>query len=185
VRIGRIMLTLRPGLPAHRGGRGRTAPPRRVQRGMCVVALAVTAASVSVAPSAVADSTDTLRAAVLAARGMSCKPLQSKPTVEQTANEVNQSDDKWLDHLTRAVPVEIAAASGAPPDALPLLKDLGYGGSKATVLFGAAKTDTDSIKALLLQGYAKIPDCSYTDYGVSALHNKAKDMIFTTLVLAA
>jgi len=37
----------------------------------------------------------------------------------------------------------------------------------------------------LLQGYVKIPDCSYTDYGVSALFNKSKNMILTTIVLAA
>jgi hypothetical protein len=51
-------------------------------------------------------------------------------------------------------------------------------------LSGAAKTDGDAIKATILQGFAKLPDCSYTDFGVNALHNAKKDMILTTVVLA-
>jgi hypothetical protein len=140
------------------------------------VAVLATTATVSMAPSAVADSSDTLRAALLAARGASCGPLRSDPLVEKTAAEVNASNDKWLNHEARVVP---------EPDALPRLKDLGYGGSKAAILIGAGATDANSIKALLLQGYLKIPDCSYTDYGVSALHNTSKDMILTIVVLAA
>jgi len=143
---------------------------------MFVALLAFTTASVSMAPSAVADSSDTLRAALLAARGASCGPLRSDPLVEKTAAEVNASNDKCLNHEARVVP---------EPDALPRLKDLGYGGSKAAILTGAGATDANSIKALLLQGYLKIPDCSYTDYGVSALHNTSKDMILTIVVLAA
>ncbi len=34
-------------------------------------------------------------------------------------------------------------------------------------------------------GFAKISDCSYVDVGVSALYNAKKDMILTTVVLAA
>jgi hypothetical protein len=71
------------------------------------------------------------------------------------------------------------------PDATPLLKDLGYGGTTSAILVGAGSTSADSIKALLLQGYLKIPDCSYVDYGVSLLHNAPKDLILTALVLAA
>jgi hypothetical protein len=128
------------------------------------------------APSAMADSSDTLRAALMAARGAACGPLRSNPLVEKTAVEVNASNDKWLNHDSRVPPES---------DALPRLKDLGYGGSKAAILIGAGATDANSIKALLLQGYLAIPDCSYTDYGVSAVHNAAKDMILTTVVLAA
>jgi hypothetical protein len=142
---------------------------------MCVALLAFTTASVSMAPSAVADSSDTLRAALLAARA-ACAPLRSNPLVEKTAAEVNASNDKWINHDARVEP---------EADAVPRLKDLGYGGSKAAILLGAGATDADSIKAVLLQGYNKIPDCSYTDYGVSALHNTSKDMILTTIVLAA
>jgi hypothetical protein len=68
---------------------------------------------------------------------------------------------------------------------MPLLKDLGYGGTASAMLVGAGSTSADSIKALLLQGYLKIPDCSYVDYGVSSLRNASKDMILTAVVLAA
>jgi hypothetical protein len=96
--------------------------------------------------------------------------------VQQAADEVNDSTDKWLNHDSRAIPV---------PDATPLLKDLGYGGTKSAILVGAGNTSADSIKALLLQGYLSIPDCSYLDYGVSSVHNASKDMILTAVVLAA
>jgi len=169
-------MTLQPRVPAHRGGQGHATARRRFQRGMCLALLAFTTASVCMAPSAVADSSDTLRAALLAARAGSCGPLRSDPLVEKTAAEVNESTDKWINHDARVEP---------EADALPRLKDLGYGGSKAAILTGAGATNADSIKAVLLQGYLKIPDCSYTDYGVSALHNTSKDMILTTIVLAA
>ncbi|MGB8407428.1 MAG: hypothetical protein WCE30_25535 [Mycobacterium sp.] len=143
---------------------------------MTLALVAFSTASVSMAPLAVADSGDTLRAALLAARAASCGPLRSDPLVEKTAAEVNESTDKWINHEARTEP---------EADALPRLKDLGYGGSKATILTGAGATAADSIKVVLLQGYLAVPDCSYTDYGVSALHNTSKDMILTTIVLAA
>jgi hypothetical protein len=150
--------------------------PNSVQRASWVAVLAVLAASVSAPPPATADSSDSLRAALMAARGASCKPLQANPIVQQAADNVNDSNDKWLNHALRAVPV---------PDATPLLQDLGYSASKSAILLGAGKTSADSIKALLLQGYLKIPDCSYVDYGASSLHNASKDMIVTAVVLAA
>jgi hypothetical protein len=176
VRIRTIMMILRPGIPAQRGPRGHVAPPRRVQHGMCLALLAFTTATVSVAPSAVAHPSGSLRDAVVAARGSSCGPLRSDPVVDHAAEEINGTTDKWIDHAARAVP---------ETNALAVLKDLGYRGTKATILLGAAATDVNAIKATLLQGYLKIPDCSYTDYGVSTLHNKSKDMILTTVVLAA
>jgi hypothetical protein len=169
-------MTLRPWLPPHRGAQGHATPRRRVQRGICLALLVYTTASVSMAPSAVADPSDTLRAAVVALRGTSCGAFRSDPVVDQAADEVNGTTDKWLDHAARAVPAT---------DALAVLKDLGYGGSKATILSGAGVTDANAIKALLLQGYLAIPDCSYTDLGVSVLHNQSKDMLLTTVVLAA
>jgi hypothetical protein len=147
-----------------------------VQRASWVAVLALLTASVSALPPATADSTDSLTPAVMAARGVSCGPLRANPIVRQAADEVNDSNDKWLNHASRAVPV---------PDALPLLKDLGYGGSRAAILLGAGRTPADSIKALLLQGYLKIPDCSYVYFGASSLHNASKDMILTAVVLAA
>ena len=176
MRIRTIMMILRPGIPAQRRARGRLTPSRRVQHGMCLALIAFTTAAVSVAPSAVAQPSGTLRDAVGAARGASCGPLRSDPVVDHAAEEINGTTDKWLDHTTRAVP---------ETNALAVLKDLGYRGTKATILSGAGKTDANAIKAALLQGYDKIPDCSYTDYGVSAVHNKSQDVILVTVVLAA
>jgi hypothetical protein len=146
-----------------------------VQHAAWVAVLVLLTASVSALPRATADSTDSLAAAVMAGRGLSCGPLRANPIVQKAAAEVNDSNDKWLNHASRAVPV---------PDALLLLKDLGYGGSKAAMLLGAGHTSADSIKALLLQGYLKIPDCSYVHFGASSLHNASKDMILTAVVLA-
>jgi hypothetical protein len=145
---------------------------RDVERASWVAVLALMAASVSAVPPATADSTNDLTAALTATRAVSCGPLRADPMVQQAAADVNDSNDKWLNHVARAVPV---------PDAMPLLKDLGYGGTKSAILVGAGKT---SIKALLVQGYLKIPDCSYVDYGVSSLRNASKDMILTAVVLA-
>jgi hypothetical protein len=156
--------------------RAHLAQHRGVRRTPWVAVLALLAASVSALPPATADSTDSLRAALIAARGASCKPLRANPTVKQAADNVNDSTDKWLNHASRAVPV---------PDATLLLQDLGYPGTKSAILEGAGRTSADSIKALLLQGYLKIPDCSYIDYGVSSLRNTSKDLILTTVVLAA
>jgi hypothetical protein len=156
--------------------RAHLALHRSVQRASWVAVLALMAASVSAVPPATADSTDSLTAAVMAARAVSCGPLRANPIVQQAADEVNDSNDKWLNHDSRAIPV---------PDATPLLKDLGYEGTTSAILIGAGSTSADSIKALLLQGYLNIPDCSYLDYGVSSVHNASKDMILTALVLAA
>jgi hypothetical protein len=170
------MMILRPEIPAQRGLRDRVTLPRRVQLGMCSALLAFTTATVAVAPSAVAHPSDTLRNAVVAARPASCGPLRSDPVVDQAAEAVNGTTDKWLDHAARVVP---------ETNALAVLKDLGYRGTKAAILSGVGKNDVNAIKATLLQGYDKIPDCSYTDYGVSAQHNKSKDVILVTVVLAA
>jgi hypothetical protein len=156
--------------------RAHLARHRSLKRASWVAVLASMVASVSAVPPATADSTDSLNAALMAARGVSCAPLRANPIVQKAADEVNDSTDKWLNHASRAIPV---------PDATPLLKDLGYGGTKSAILVGAGITSADSIKALLLQGYLNIPDCSYLDYGVSSVHNASKDMILTAVVLAA
>jgi hypothetical protein len=102
--------------------------------------------------------------------------MRSDPTIDQAATEINKTTDRWINNASRALPES---------DALPLLRDLGYGGSRARILSGAARNDGDAIKALILQGWNALPDCSYTDFGVSALYNAKKDMILTTVVLAA
>ena len=161
------------GPPRLRGhvGRGRMA-----RRAPWAVVAALAAATVSAAPAATADTPDSLTAALMAVRGVSCAPLRFSPILEQAAGEINDSTDKWIDHVARAAPVS---------NSTPLLKDLGYGGTKSTFVLGAGRTLGDSIKALMLQGYARIPDCSYVDYGVSSLHNASKDLILTVVVLAA
>lgn len=132
-------------------------------------------AGVFVAPPAAADPSEQLKAAVTAVRASSCAPLRNDPIVTQAAAKINQSNDAWLDHRVRAEPES---------DALPLLKDLGYGGGRSAILSGAGKNQGDSIKALLLQGYAKIPDCAYRDFGVSVLQGNSAGWILSTVVLA-
>ena len=101
--------------------------------------------------------------------------MRSDPVIDQTAREINETTDRWINFASRALP---------ETDALPRLKDLGYGGDRATILSGAATTDANAIKGLLLQGYLAIPDCSFTDFGVSAMYNEKKGMTLTTVVLA-
>jgi hypothetical protein len=169
------MTTQRPSLSARYIGRGHAAPRRHVYRGICLATTALTIAGVTVAPPAAAGTTDLLRAAVVASRGAACGPLRSDPVVDQAAAEINETTDEYINFAARAVP---------ETDALSPLRDLGYGGSTAAILSSAAQTDANAIKALLLQGYAKIPDCSYKDFGVSALYNAKKDLILATVVLA-
>lgn len=170
-------MTTRGSTSCTRHTRRVQATPRRPARlGLCLGATALTFVSIAMAPPAVADSTDSLRAAVAAARGVACGPLRSDPVIDQAAKEINESTDRWINNASRAVP---------DSDALPLLKDLGYGGSRTSILSGAAKNDGDAIKATLLQGWNVIPNCSYADFGVNALYNAKKDMTLTTVVLAA
>jgi hypothetical protein len=157
---------------------GKTVRRRsfRGQRGAsAVMAVSVVAASIGLPPSAAADSADNLRNALLSARSSSCGPLRSNPAAEQTATIVNRSTDSYLDHTARALPV---------PDPLPVLKDLGYGGHKAVMLQGAGHTEAKAIKGALLEGFDALPDCSYTDYGVSLLHNATSEYMLTVAVLA-
>jgi hypothetical protein len=142
----------------------------------CMLATTLTIIGLSKAPSAAADSTDSLRAAVAAARPAACTPLRADPIIDQAAKEINETTDRWINNTARAVP---------ETNALPVLKDLGYGGSKASILSGAAPSAANAIKATLIQGFQQLPDCSYKDFGVSTLYNAKKDMILTTVVLAA
>jgi hypothetical protein len=139
------------------------------------VAISIIGAGVSLAPPAAADSVDSLRSAVMQSRGSSCGGLRSEPLVEQAALNVNQSVQQWLNNAARSQPV---------PDAVPLLKDLGYGGTKATMIFGAGRTDAAAIKGLLLEGYDKVPDCTYTDFGASAITDQTSGRILMAVVLA-
>jgi hypothetical protein len=137
--------------------------------------IAALAANLSLAPSAKADPVDSLRNAVTQLRAPSCGGLRVDPIVEHAALDVNRSTQAWVDHTARAVPV---------PDPVPLLKDLGYTGGKAAMIFGAGNVDAAAIEGLLLQGYDKIPDCSYTDYGASVIRDQTTGYVLMTVVLA-
>jgi hypothetical protein len=143
---------------------------------LAVVIVTVLYASVSLAPSALADSVANFRNSVVAAHsGTSCAQLRYNSVVEQVAEIINRSTDDYMNHTATQVPIK---------DPLPGLEDLGYGGKKGTLLLGAAKNEADAIKGALLEGYAAIPECSYTDFGVSVRRNEPTGYILASLVLA-
>lgn len=146
------------------------------RRVTAVFATAFATIGLAAAPCAAADPTESLRAALVAARGAaSCGPLRSDPTVDQAAQGVNKSTDVWLNHTSRAVP---------ETDAVPILRDLGYAADKAAILSSGTNDEGTAVKALILQGYAKIPDCSYTSFGVATTYNAKKEIFLMTAVLA-
>jgi hypothetical protein len=155
-----------------------TSRPRRFP-GPWVVALmfvTVLSAAVSQAAPVHADAVAVVRAALASARaGSSCGQLRSDPIVEQAAVRVNQIANDWLNHAAPQVPID---------DALPGLKILGYSGSKATMLQGAARNETDALKGLLLEGYKSLADCSYKDYGANVLFNERTGYYLSIAVLA-
>jgi hypothetical protein len=137
----------------------------------------ILSSSVLLAPLAAADAVDNLRNAVVAARaGSSCGALGPSPVVEHVAAVINKSFNDWLDHTATYAPIE---------DPLPGLKELGYRGSKGVYFGGAStKSEAESIRAVLLEGFDKIPDCSYADMGVSMLKNEGTGFYLTAVVLA-
>lgn len=113
---------------------------------------------------AAADPDQNLQDAVASVRGSACGPLTYDPVVEHAAEIVNRSTDEYISHTARNVPVD---------EVMPILKDLGSGAGKAVRLQGVGhnQNDGDAIKGVLLEGYKAIPDCAYTDFGVSLRHN--------------
>jgi len=154
---------------------------RRRRSGLVAAILAI--AGLALAPAASADATDSLRAAIPAARASVCGVTRSDPLIDQVAMEITESTDKHINFASRSVPFD---------DAMLLLKDIGYvGATKAKILSGAAPTAADSIKALLLQGsapladgFAVLPNCSLNAYGVATKYNARKDVVIATAVLA-
>lgn len=175
MQLRRHIMTQPPRLPVHRGGQRRVTARQRARRGTCAALVAFTSVSVFTAPSAVADLRDILSAAVQAARAPSCGPLRSSPVVDEAAEIIGESTDKWINHTARAIPVT---------DPLPVLKDLGFEGTKAELLTSAKQSDAEAVEALLVQGYLAVPNCQYTELGVSTLYNAYKDVILMTVVLA-
>jgi|GEM_PF-1375408 hypothetical protein len=154
------------------------ATPRSSRSLAAVTSLTLLAASLglALAPRSSADASDDLRSAVVQARAAtSCGALKANPIVDQAAATINKSTQDYLNHAATQVPIT---------DPLPGLKILGYPGGKAIALQGASMTRANSIKGLLLQGYDKIPNCSYTDFGVDARHHDATGYELTVVVLA-
>jgi hypothetical protein len=146
--------------------------------GHAVAALTpVLGAAVLLAPTAAADPAPEIAQAVVSARGTaSCGTLRYNPTVEHAADIVNHSTYGYLDHTAQNVP-----ADGRNPTAI--VKDLGIDASKVLSLQGAAQNEADAIKGVLLEGHDAIPDCSYTDFGVSLLHEQESGYALAVVVL--
>ena len=101
--------------------------------------------------------------------------MHSNPIVDQATEIVNRSTSVYIDQSATRVPID---------DPLPGLKLLGYGGSKAKLLRGADASSAIAIKGLLLEGYAAIPDCSYTDFGARIQRDDATGYYLASVVLA-
>lgn len=131
--------------------------------------------SLAVAGSASADPLSDLTGAVDQTRGISqCSPLQSDPLVVRAAQLANQGTNDYLNHHRADVPFS---------DPMPALKTIGYTGSKARLLSGYGESQTDAIWGLILSGYAAIPDCTYTQYGLDVVQGEG--FVLTSVVLAA
>lgn len=144
-------------------------------RWACVATSAVVMAGFTAAPSA-ADPLANLTDAISSARGPGCPSLHYQPAIEQAALWINQSFDGYYTHTRPNPPIS---------DPFPALKEAGYAASKALLLLGHAGTETDAIRGPVLEGYEAIPDCSYTDFGVSVLQNDELRYSITAVVLAA
>jgi uncharacterized protein YkwD len=148
---------------------------RRTAHLVAISVLTVAAATVT-APAAAADPLSSLTSAVDSIRSASqCPPLQSDPLVQRAAQMAMQSTSDYISHRSAAVPFT---------DPMPALKTIGYTGSKALLLSGYGTDETDAVHGLVLQGRELIPNCAYTQYGVSATRDDA-GFNLTSVVLAA
>lgn len=128
------------------------------------------------APPARSDVGSDLRDAVTQMRGgASCGPLHPDSIADQVAAIINKSYSDWLDHTSTYPPIT---------DPMPGLKELGYRGTKGKFLGGVSKkNEAEAITGVLVEGYAAIPDCSYTDYGVNMSRNDASGYSLAAVVL--
>lgn len=150
--------------------------PRHFPAVVAVTVGVIVASVVSAEPAAQADPAGDLQEAVAQVRSASsCGALNYHPLAAGAAEIFNEWTDEWLMHTATAMP---------NTDPVPALHHLGYGGSKGVLLAGAAHEYADAVEGALLQGYAKIPDCSYTDFGVSVWRNERTQYYLTAVVLA-
>jgi len=139
------------------------------------IALALATAVATVSPAA-ADPSVNLADAVNSLRGGShCPALQADPLVTRVAQMASQNTSDYVGFRTAAVPFT---------DPMPALAAIGYKGSKGLMLSGHGLTEADALQGVELHYRASKPDCSYSQYGVSALHDDAGFDV-TTVVLTA
>jgi uncharacterized protein YkwD len=148
---------------------------RRPAHVVLISALAAAVATV-MAPQAMADPVSTLTSAVDTVRSASqCPPLQSDPLVERAAQMATQQTSDYVSHRSAAVPFT---------DPMPALKTIGYTGKTALMVSGYGTSEADAVHGVLLEGRELIPNCSYTQYGVSATRDDG-GFNLASLVLAA
>jgi hypothetical protein len=157
---------------------------RSVRSGLsCAAGTVVTVAALAwtggaVAPPAMADPASSFTAAITAARGASCPPLRYDPTLQRAADIVNRSTEAYFDTTAPVTPAD------SKPQPMPILKDFGSNASKAILLQGASINGGEAIKGAVVQGFATIPDCSYTDFGTSTIYSEATGYTLVVAVLA-
>lgn len=139
--------------------------------------IAASALSIALAPAAFAQPAPEIAQAVTTVRASSsCPALRYNPTVEHAAEIVNQSTYTYLNHTAENVPAD-------DPHPTAILKDLGINATSSLALQGAAHDEAGAIKGVLLEGRRAIPDCAYTDFGVSLLREAQTDFILAVVIL--
>jgi hypothetical protein len=159
------------------GQRGRVRTRMSRVAGAIVALVPAIGVGILLAPPATAGPVTAVRQAVADVRGAaSCAPLNYSTMVEHAADIVNRSTYTFLDHSAQNVPAD-------EPHPIAIVTDLGIKANKASSLQGAAHNQSDAIKGVLLEGRNAIPDCSYTDFGVSLLHEPESDFTLAVVVL--
>jgi hypothetical protein len=104
--------------------------------------------------------------------------LRYDPTLERAADIVNRSSEAYFAMTSPVTPAD------SKPQPLPILKDLGSSAGRATLLQGASKTIGMDVKGAIVQGFATIPDCSYTEFGTSTIYSESTGYSMVVAVLA-
>lgn len=128
-------------------------------------------------PTAAAQPAPEIAQAIVTVRASShCPALNYNQTVEHAAEIVNRSTYAYLNHTAQDVPAD-------DPHPVAVLKDLGMEPGRTLSLQGAAHDEAGAIKGVLLEGRNAIPDCSYSDFGVSLLHEAQTGFFLAVVVL--
>ncbi len=154
-------------------------PQSSGRRRATVSAVAVTfaVAGWSCAPTAVADPHQALAEVINSARTTApCGALNYDPKAELAAEIVNRSTRDYLNHTAENVPAD-------KPEPTAIAKDVGITGTKVISLQGAGKVEGDAIRGVLIEGYKALPDCAYTNYGVSMLNDPESGYSLAVVVM--